>query len=104
MRRPFLVLAAVWDAFVGAVALAQPEGRIAHSRRNGLIVLVFAALYAVLAVRPWRPLVIASAVAKAVGGTSGAVGLARGDRDVITWLSLADAAWLPGFLVASRRR
>lgn len=102
-RRLFLVLAAVWDLGVGAIAVAQPAGRIADSRRNGIVVLVFAALYAVLAVRPVRSLIVTSAVAKAVGGTSGVVALAQGKRDVVTWLALADAAWLPGFVAASRR-
>ena len=101
--RLFLVLAALWDVLVGVLALRQPEGRIPRSRESGLVVLVFAVLYGVLAVRPWRPLLIASAVAKGIGGTSGVVGLAQGKRDPITLLALADAAWLPGFLIASRR-
>lgn len=101
--RPFLVLAAIWDLGVGVVAVTLPEGRVARSRRSGVVVLLFAALYAGLAVRPWRPLLIVSAVAKVVGGTSGVVGLVRGERNVITWLALADAGWLPGFVAASRR-
>jgi len=102
-RRTFLALAAVWDVGVGVIAVTLPSGRVARSRESGIVVLVFAALYAVLAVRPRRPLLIASAVAKGVGGTSGVVGLAQGKRDVITLLALADAAWLPGFLLAARR-
>lgn len=102
-RRLFLALAAVWDVGAGAAALRLPAGRVPRSREIGLVVLGFAALYAALAMRPWRPLVIASAVAKGVGGTSGVVGIAQGRRDVVTLLGLADAVWLPGFLLAARR-
>lgn len=102
-RRPFLVLAAVWDLGVGAIAVTLPEGRVARSRGSGVVVLVFAVLYAGLAIRPSHRLLVVSAAAKAVGGASGAVGLAQGKRDVITWLALADAAWLPGFVAAARR-
>jgi hypothetical protein len=101
-RRAFLVLAAAWDVGVGTIAVTLPRGRVARSRESGVVVLVFAVLYAVLAVRPSRRLLVVSALAKAVGGTSGVIGLARGRRDVITWLALADAAWLPGFVAASR--
>ena len=102
-RRRFLVAAAVWDVVVGTVSLRLPEGRVARSRRIGVVVLAFAGLYALLAVRPSRPLLIASVVAKGIGGSSGVVGVLQGKRDRITLLALADAAWLPGFVLAARR-
>lgn len=101
--RPFLVLAALWDVGVGVVAITLPEGRVPRSRSAGVVVLAFAVLYAALAVRPRRSLLVASAAAKAVGGTTGIVGLVRGRRDPITLMALGDAVWLPGFLLAARR-
>lgn len=63
----------------------------------------FGLLYGALAVRPSRVLLIVSTVVKASGALAGVVGMLRGRRDVITPVSLADAAWLPGFVCASTR-
>lgn len=101
--RVFLALAALWDVGAGTVAVTLPEGRVPRSRPIGFLVLAFAVLFAGLAIRPSRPLLLASAVAKAVGGTTGVVGLVRGERDPITLLALGDAVWLPGFVLAARR-
>jgi hypothetical protein len=108
--RRFLVLAAVWDLAAGAVLLLLPEGRggvgtvtpTGQARRSGWIVVVFGLLFGALALRPTRPLLLAGAVAKGVGATSGVVGAARGKRDAVTLIGLADAAWIPGLVRASR--
>lgn len=111
--RGFLVAAAAWDAMVGAVALVRAgrrgggDGQTASAagtdRAIGVVVLAFAVLYAVLAVRPDRRLLLFSALAKVVGGMSGAAGLLSGTRDALALLALADAAWVPGFLAARSR-
>ena len=105
--RLFLVLAALWDLLAGAALLLLPVGRggvgtripTARARAFGGVVVAFGLLYAALAVRPARPLLVVSAVAKSVGATSGVVGAARRQRDVVTAVSLADAAWVPGFVL-----
>ena len=75
----------------------------ARARTLGVVIAGFGLLYAALAVRPSRVLLIASTIAKASGALTGVVYMLRGRRDVITLVSLADAAWLPGFVCASTR-
>lgn len=104
--RSFLLLAALWDVAAAAALLLTPRGRAGvgeaaptgRTRAFGGIVLGFGLLYGALAVRPVRPLLASSAVAKTVGATSGAIGLVRGQRDLVTVVSIADAAWIPGFV------
>jgi hypothetical protein len=104
--RSFLLLAALWDVTAAAALLLTPQGRAGvgegapagRTRAFGGIVLAFGLLYGALALRPVRPLLAVSAVAKTVGATSGAVGLVRGQRDLVTVVSIADTAWILGFV------
>ncbi|WP_375387899.1 hypothetical protein [uncultured Amnibacterium sp.] len=106
LARLFLALAAAWDLFAAAALLLLPVGRagvgtrIPTSRARGFggVVLAFALLYAAGVFRPARPLLIVSAAAKTVGATSGVVGAIRRQRDIVTAVSLVDAAWVPGFV------
>ncbi len=100
-RRLFLLLASAWNLAAGGILLSTPTRR---ARLIGGVVLVFSALYAVLARRPVRALLIAGAIAKTAGGVSGVFGWWRGDRDVVTVISVADAAWAPGFALLAWRR
>jgi hypothetical protein len=104
--RSFLLLAGLWDVAAAAALLLTPPGRAGvgeaaptgRTRAFGGIVLAFGLLYGALAVRPAQPLLAVSALAKTVGATSGAVGLVRGQRDLVTVVSTADATWVPGFV------
>lgn len=109
-HRLFLVFAAAWDVAVGVLLLVLPEGRggigsvtpTSRVRMVGAIIIAWGALYAALAWRPVRALLIVSAIAKCVGGANGLLGLLRGNRDAVTAVSLADAGWVPGFVLAAR--
>lgn len=104
------MLAAAWDLAVGMMLLVLPEGRggigsVTPTRRVrivGAVIVAWGVLYAALAWRPVRALLIVSAIAKSVGGANGVIGLIRGNRDAVTAVSLADAAWVPGFVLAAR--
>jgi hypothetical protein len=110
-RRPFLIAAAVWDIAAGVLLLVVPEGRggvgtvtpTGRTRGFGGIVIAFGLLFAVLAARPVRSLLVVATAAKTVGAGSGVLALSKGQRDVVGLVSLADAVWLPGFLLALRR-
>lgn len=106
LARVFLALAAAWDLVAAAALLLLPVGRggvgtrvpTGRARGFGGVVLAFALLYAAMVVRPARPLLVVSAVAKTVGAGAGIVGVIRRRRDVVTAVSLVDAAWVPGFV------
>lgn len=108
--RLFLLSAALWNLAAGAALVALPGRRARgvpagpHAREVGVVVVAFGALYAFMAVRPIRTILVVSAVAKVVGGVSGLAAMHQGRRDAVAFVSLADAAWVPGFVVALRRR
>lgn len=109
--RVLLASAAVWNLAEGVLLLVLPERQAGvgavtsarDARAVGGVVAAFGVLYAVLAIRPSRPLLIVSAFAKGLGAVAGLSQVARGKRDAVTIVSLGDAPWVPAFFAAARR-